>query len=79
MPVPLDSGLTIEKHQFATSLSAAAYIGAAAYTNEDTNTWSDRLGMGSWWRRGSDLPTDDEIKRAKTLQTAKVRPTRQLE
>lgn len=34
--------------------------------------WSERLGSNSWWRRGTDQPTDDEIQRAKTLQTAKV-------
>lgn len=34
--------------------------------------WSARLGSNSWWRRGTDQPTDDEIQRAKTLQTAKV-------
>jgi hypothetical protein len=47
-------------------------VAAALYTNADTNEWSEKLGHGSWWRRGSDLPTDEEIKRAKAISTAKV-------
>jgi hypothetical protein len=45
---------------------------AAAYTNEDTRRWSERLGAGSWWRKGKAQPTDREIARAKTLEGAKV-------
>jgi len=58
--------------QFATTLAGSAYVAAALYTNADTNAWSEKLGQGSWWRRGSDLPTDEEIKRAKAISTAKV-------
>ncbi len=58
--------------QFAAGLSAAAYVGAALYTNADTDTWSKKLGSGSWWRRGFDQPSDDEMQRAKTLELAKV-------
>lgn len=59
--------------QFATTLAGSAYVAAALYTNADTNEWSEKLGHGSWWRRGSDLPTDEEIKRAKAINTAQVR------
>ncbi|MGG6495803.1 UNVERIFIED_CONTAM: hypothetical protein NY603_23060, partial [Bacteroidetes bacterium 56_B9] len=50
---------------------SAIYIGAAAYTNNDTQAWSDKLGGGSFWRRGVGAPSDKDIQRAKQLQGAK--------
>jgi len=58
--------------QFCLALGGGGYLFAAAYTNEDTRRWSERLGAGSWWRKGKAQPTDREIARAKTLEGAKV-------
>jgi len=58
--------------QFCLALGGGGYLFAAAYTNEDTRRWSERLGAGSWWRKGKSQPTDREIARAKTLEGAKV-------
>ena len=58
--------------QFATSLATGTYLLAALYTNNDTDAWTARLGGGGWWRRGSDLPTDEEMRRAKRGDLGKV-------
>lgn len=60
------------QEQFCLALGGGGYLFAAAYTNEDTRRWSERLGAGSWWRKGKSQPTDREIARAKTLEGAKV-------
>jgi rhomboid-like protein len=58
--------------KFSLALGGGGYLFAAAYTNEDTRRWSERLGAGSWWRKGKAQPTDREITRAKTMEGAKV-------
>jgi rhomboid-like protein len=60
--------------KFSLALGGGGYLFAAAYTNEDTRRWSERLGAGSWWRKGKAQPTDREITRAKTMEGAKVSP-----
>ncbi|RSH91515.1 hypothetical protein EHS25_009814 [Saitozyma podzolica] len=47
------------------------YTLAAWYTNEDTARWVERLGGGSFWRRGQSQPSDKEIARAKQLEAAR--------
>ena len=59
--------------KFCLGLGGGGYVLAAQWTNHDTAVWSERLGGGSWWRRGKDQPGDKEMARAKTLDAAKVR------
>ena len=68
-PLPL---LSTHLAQFTTSLTTGTYLLAALYTNNDTDAWTARLGGGGWWRRGSDLPTDEEMRRAKRGDLGKV-------
>jgi hypothetical protein len=58
--------------QFCLGFGGGGYVLAAAYTNADTQKWSDRLGSGTWWRRGQGTATDQEIARAKQVDAAKV-------
>ncbi|WVR09662.1 hypothetical protein IAU60_006737 [Kwoniella sp. DSM 27419] len=56
---------------FCIALGGGGYALAAQYTNADTQRWSEKLGGGSWWRRGQSGPSEREISRAKQLEGAK--------
>ncbi|OCF30911.1 rhomboid-like protein [Kwoniella heveanensis BCC8398] len=56
---------------FCTLLGGGGYTLLALYTNYDTSKWSEKLGGGSWWRRGQSGPSDREIARAKQLEGAR--------
>ena len=64
--------MTLITHQFCSALGGGGFLLAATYTNYDTAKWVDRLGGGSFWRRGQAQPSDREIARAKQLDEAKV-------
>lgn len=53
-------------------LGGGGYLFAASYTNHETTKWAEKLGGGSFWRRGQGAPTDREMARAQQLEEAKV-------
>ncbi|KAK8853462.1 hypothetical protein IAR55_004169 [Kwoniella newhampshirensis] len=56
---------------FSLAFGGGGYVLAAIYTNLETQKWAEKLGGGSWWRKGRDQPSDREINRAKQLEGAK--------
>ncbi|WWD19890.1 hypothetical protein CI109_104359 [Kwoniella shandongensis] len=56
---------------FSLALGGGGYALAATYTNLETQKWAEKLGGGSWWRKGREQPSDREMNRAKQLEGAK--------
>ncbi|KAK4687659.1 hypothetical protein P7C73_g2468, partial [Tremellales sp. Uapishka_1] len=56
---------------FCLVLGGGGYLSAAAYTNADTANWAEKLGSGSWWRKGKEQPAEREIMKAKSIEKAR--------
>lgn len=63
-------GARADVRQFCVALGGGGYFLAAAYTEADTQRWSQKLGRGSLWRSSLTQPTDREIARAKQMEGA---------